>query len=115
MIMSESTCQSKNTTNATSSVPLIVEEAQRWQKPFLLAGDWNDTPDSQLLQALKQHFTLLSGDLPTYPADAPEDCIDYVAIYKSQPAEMLEYHVLEEPEASDHRPLVVKIKLIIEE
>lgn len=27
-----------------ASIPLIVEEAQRWQKPFLLAGDWNDTP-----------------------------------------------------------------------
>ena len=24
-----------------ASVPLIVEEAQRWQKPFLLVGDWN--------------------------------------------------------------------------
>ena len=98
-----------------ASVPLIVEEAQRWQKPFLLAGDWNDTPDSQLLQALTQHFTLLSGDHPTYPADAPRDCIDYVAIYKAQPAETLEYHVVEEPEASDHRPLVVRIKLSVGE
>ena len=27
-----------------ASVPLIVEEARHWDKPFLLAGDWNDTP-----------------------------------------------------------------------
>lgn len=98
-----------------ASVPLIIEEAQRWQKPFLLAGDWNDTPDSPLLQALTQHFTLLSGDNPTYPADAPEECIDYVALFKKQPTDTLEYRVLNEPEASDHRPLVVRIKLSIGE
>lgn len=94
-----------------ASVSLIVEEAQRWQKPFLLAGDWNDTPESQLLQEMKQHFTLLSGTDPTYPADKPQDCIDYVASFKTRPAETLEYHVIDEPEASDHRPLMVRIGL----
>ena len=35
-----------------ASVPLIAEEAQHWQKPFILTGDWNDTPDSELLQEM---------------------------------------------------------------
>ena len=91
-----------------ASVPLIVEEARRWQKPFVLAGDWNDGPDSPLLQELKQSFILLSLNAPSYPADAPRECLDYIAIYKDRPANSLESLVIEEPEASDHRPVVVR-------
>lgn len=94
-----------------ASVPLIVEEAQRWQKPFLLAGDWNDTLGSSLLQEMTQYFTILSCDDPTYPADEPKERIDYVASFKTHPAEVLESHVIEEPNASDHRPIIVKLQL----
>ena len=94
-----------------ASVPLIVEEAQRWQKPFILAGDLNDAPDSQLLQEMSKYFTLNSGNQATYPADEPQECIDYIASFKERPAATLEYNVINEPEASDHRPLVVSIQL----
>ena len=94
-----------------ASVPLIVEEAQRWQKPFILVGDWNDATDSRLLQELMKYFTLNSGDQATYPADEPQECIDYVASFKAQPALTLEYSVIEEPAASDHRPIMVRIQL----
>ena len=93
------------------SVSLIVDEAQPWQKPFILAGDWNDAPDSQLLQEMTKYFTLNSGDQATYPADEPQECIDYVASFKVRPAVTLEYNVIEEPVASDHRPLVVRLQL----
>lgn len=93
-----------------ASVPLIVEEAQRWQKPFLLAGDWNDEPGSELLELMTQYFTVLSSDEATYPADKPTECIDYVAVFNGR-AEALETHVIDEPEASDHRPLVVWMRL----
>lgn len=93
-----------------ASVPLIVEEAQRWKKPFILAGDWNDGPDSELLQAMSQFFTVLSCTEPTYPADEPNECIDYIAFFNSRHLEALESHVINEPEASDHRPIVVKIR-----
>lgn len=93
-----------------ASVPLIVEEAQQWQKPFLLVGDWNDTPDSELLEVMTQHFTVLSGDEATYPADEPTECIDYVAVFDGR-AKAIESHVIDEPAASDHRPLVVRAML----
>lgn len=93
-----------------ASVTLIVEEAQRWQKPFLLAGDWNDTPDSELLKVMTQHFTVLTGDEATYPADEPTECIDYVGVFDGR-AEAIESHVIDEPEASDHRPLVIWVRL----
>lgn len=93
-----------------ASVPLIVEEAQQWQKPFLLAGDWNDEPGSELLEAMTQYFTILSGDEATYPADEPTACIDYVGVLNGR-AEAIGSHVIDEPEASDHRPLVVQLML----
>ena len=94
-----------------ASVPLIVEEAQCWQKPFILAGDWNDAPDSQLLQEIKKYFTVNSGDQVTFPADSPQECLDYIASFKERPAVTLEYNVIDEPEASDHRPILVSIQL----
>lgn len=93
-----------------ASVALIEEEAQRWEKPFILAGDWNDDPDSELLELMTQYFTVLSSDEATYPADKPTECIDYVAVFNGR-AEALETHVIDEPEASDHRPLVVWVRL----
>ncbi|MDO5316630.1 MAG: endonuclease/exonuclease/phosphatase family protein [bacterium] len=99
-----------NDAQRLASVPLIVEEAQRWQKPFLLAGDWNDSPNSELLEAMTQYFTVLSGEEATYPADEPTECIDYVATFNGR-AEAIESHVIDEPEASDHRPLVVRVRL----
>ena len=95
-----------------ASVPLIVEEAQRWNKPFILAGDWNDTLGSPLLQEMTKYFTILSGDAPTFPADNPQECIDYVASFNAHPAEGLESFVIDEPKASDHRPLIVKLRLV---
>ena len=94
-----------------ASVPLIVEEAQRWDKPFLLAGDWNDAPGSALLQELAKHFTILSAPALSFPADEPKECLDYVALFKGHAATVLSSQVLDEPEASDHRPVVVSIGL----
>ena len=91
-----------------ASVPLIVEEARRWQKPFVLAGDWNDTPGSVLLQEMEKYFTILSVSEPSYPADVPVDCLDYIALFKDREAEVMESVVIEEPEASDHRPVMVR-------
>ena len=94
-----------------ASVPIIVEEAQQWQKPFFLAGDWNDTPNSALLQEMTKHFTLLSGNEATYPADEPTECIDYIASFKNHIVEAFESRVIDEPAASDHRALVVGVKV----
>ena len=94
-----------------ASTPIIIEEAQSWQKPFILAGDWNDYPNSQLLQELTKYFTINSGNEFTFPANEPNECIDYVATYNSHSAKTLESVVIDEKEASDHRPLAVKLQL----
>ena len=98
-----------------ASVPLIVAEARRWQKPFILAGDWNDAPESEVLQEMTKYFTILSHDEPTFPADEPQERIDYVASFKKRQAVTMESFVMDEPEASDHRPLVVRLRLLVSE
>ena len=94
-----------------ASVPLIIEEARSWQKPFILTGDWNDYPDSQLLQELTKCFTINSGNDATFPADEPNECIDYVATFNNCSTQTIKSIVIDEKEASDHRPLVVKLKI----
>ncbi|MCR5658562.1 MAG: hypothetical protein K6G25_04480 [Bacteroidales bacterium] len=59
---------------------------------------------------MTQHFTILSGDEATYPADKLTECIDYVGVFNGR-AEAIESHVIDNPEASDHRPLVVWVTL----
>ena len=94
-----------------ASIPLIINEAEHWQKPFILTGDWNDTPNSQLLQELTKYFTINSGNDFTFPADEPNECIDYVAAFNNCPAKTIESAVIDEPEASDHQPLMVNLSL----
>ena len=94
-----------------ASLPLIINEAENWQKPFILAGDWNDSIDSSLLQKLTKYFTINSGNEPSFPADEPTECIDYVATFNNCQVKTLESVVIEEKEASDHRPLLVKLQL----
>lgn len=93
------------------SVPLIIDEAKLWEKPFILAGDFNDSVDSPLLQKITQYFTINSGDEPTFPADEPNERIDFVATFNTCKVKTLESVVIEEKEASDHRPLLVKLQL----
>ena len=94
-----------------ASVPLIMKEAQRWQKPFILAGDWNDIPDSELIEEMTKFFNIHSSIDATYPADKPTECIDYIATFNNWTVEVLESHVINEPAASDHRPIVARLQL----
>ena len=55
----------------------------RRKRIALLLGDPNDTPDSPFYQQLQQQFLFLNPPCDkTYPADAPECCIDHIAIHK---------------------------------
>ena len=99
--------------NRLASIPILVREAKKWQKPFLIAGDWNDTPDSKTMKEIGKFFTVNSGKKPTFPAQEPKDCIDYIASFNAYPAVGLKSWVLDEPTASDHRPLMTTLRLPI--
>lgn len=115
------------------SLKTIEKVAAKYNKPFIIAGDWNDHPDSPFIKALKKSFQICSQQAPSYPADKPNECLDYIAVYKhgrevSRPgrgdddwapyrpyvgeaAVTLRAQVVEEPVASDHRPIFAEIVL----
>ncbi len=81
-------------------------------KPFFLAGDWNDEPRSDSIRKIRNSFALLSGVEPTYPSPKPDRCIDYIALSRRHRAryEHVTHEVLPEAVVSDHRPVVVSIR-----
>lgn len=97
-----------------ASVPIIVEEARKWQKLFFLVGDLNDEPGSLFYNEMQKDFLFLNPSYDkTFPADAPDICIDHVAVFKSMPDTTLSFYRtwVGEETASDHRPLHAKIGL----
>ena len=95
-----------------ASLPIVREAvAAAGGKPVFLAGDWNDTPGSVLLDSLGAMADVLTDGAPSYPADAPTECLDYVA---ATPPWAEQWHVmstrtLPDSTASDHRPKLVTL------
>lgn len=95
-----------------ASIPFIRGEAERLDKPFFLAGDWNDTLNSAFMNELTKDFLLLSNpEQLTFPASQPVESLDHIAVYKSaDPFSVLARWVIDEPMASDHRPVMLSIR-----
>lgn len=107
---------SLNREDRLASVELIKQVATQYSqgKPFFLAGDLNDTPQSPEIQALAQDFILLSDTLQrTFRADAPHTTIDYIAAWSHADNRFTKRSakVLNEPVASDHLPLTVELRM----
>ena len=97
-----------------ASLDIIKNSASTSNKPFFLAGDLNDTPDSKFIKSLQQDFQILTNTKkPTYPAPEPKETIDYIAAWKENTDNFanLSAQVVEEPLASDHRPITVTLRM----
>ena len=97
-----------------ASLSIIDSIAGKSKKPFIIAGDFNDHPQSELIKLMLVNWELLSSyELPTFPADLPTYTIDYIAIHRknSQCIQHIGASVADEPHASDHRPIVTTIIL----
>ena len=95
-----------------ASVAVILDALKGYQKPVFLAGDWNDTPRSPFLSEMKKHFDILTApEAHTFPADAPETTIDYIALLRqdSPQAGCTQAEVFDAPIESDHRPVKVVV------
>ena len=99
-----------------ASLDIIKKSVGKSDKPYFLAGDLNDTPDSKFIKALQQDFQVLTNlKKPTFPAPEPTETIDYIAAWKHRSNNFanLSAQVHEEPLASDHRPLTVQLRTAI--
>ena len=99
-----------------ASLPIIIEEAASWDKPFFICGDWNDQPGSTFITKVRKDFNILNNTTSssanyTFPARNPTKIIDYIASYGRVIKSIRSRKVINEPEASDHRPVLVEVKM----
>ncbi|MDE5573355.1 MAG: endonuclease/exonuclease/phosphatase family protein [Muribaculaceae bacterium] len=97
--------------DALESVKIIHEILPSLgSKPVILMGDLNSLPDSPVIKALQNDFTIVSPDnTPTFPANNPTERIDYIMISKGHNFNVTRAEVIDDRIASDHRPVIVEI------
>jgi len=81
--------------------------------PFVVAGDFNAVPGSEVINALDQIFRRTCQTCPpTIPATNPTRVIDFIAYKHPQNKFSVASHkVVNEQYASDHRPIVTVINI----
>lgn len=95
------------------SLKIVKSFTTPYKKPLFLAGDMNAEPESDFIKELQKDFQLLSSPKQhTYPAPEPKETIDYIAALKSNANgfALISARVLNEPVASDHRPILVELR-----
>jgi len=91
----------------------LVEFGAKLTAPAILAGDLNATPDSQPLAILGKDWQRANAEpVLTSPAGRPRRQIDYVLVCPASAWRVIEVRVLDEPVASDHRPLLATLELV---
>lgn len=95
-----------------ASLKIVDSLASSAAKPIFFAGDLNFTPKDEQHKLFTDLFTPLSADAPTYPADKPNEHIDYIATGKVGAfyAKKVCAYVVNAPTQSDHRPTVAVVQ-----
>ena len=81
--------------------------------PTILAGDFNSTPDSEVMEYLSENWSILEKgeDHFTFSSYDPVREIDFVLVRPAGLFDVLSQVVVDEPVASDHRPVVAELVL----
>ncbi|MEQ8856255.1 endonuclease/exonuclease/phosphatase family protein [Gimesia sp.] len=87
--------------------------ASESEVPTILAGDMNARPEEEPIQVLLKRWTnAIDKDAsPTAPSTKPRSRIDYIFYRPAARFEVIETKVINEPLASDHRPVFAILKL----
>ena len=81
--------------------------------PFIIGGDLNAKPGEKALLPLLGITNYPDKDkmLFTFPSGTPDKKIDYFLLSKNHPWKCTRFDVLPEKQISDHRPVIMEIKL----
>ena len=99
------------------SVQIIKEylEKNPQYRPAVLMGDLNALPHRPPIHRVREAgFRILNDAAPgmlSFPAAKPKYLLDYILLWKGEKAEIRSCFVVDEPVASDHRPVVALVVL----
>lgn len=100
--------------DAMTAAHIILRETADTAKPLIIAGDFNLQPDSEPMELLRSRFSsVLPADMPTFPADQPAITIDYIMTDNRSSLTIEEQPYVADADelASDHRPIVARLRL----
>jgi endonuclease/exonuclease/phosphatase family metal-dependent hydrolase len=83
------------------------------EQPVFLAGDFNSQRGDPVMAFLEEEWANPEKEgIPfTFPADGPEREIDFILVRPVTGFRVLEYRVLDEAVASDHRPIFMQVEI----
>lgn len=95
---------------------VLIYKLNNLDIPAIIIGDFNTVPFSEVYYLFKNHdfnFTRKTGNVYTYSAKHPLEEIDHIVYRDSKNIKITfgDVVVLNEPSASDHRPVVATIKI----
>lgn len=98
--------------DALESVKIIKNALKSERdRPVIFMGDLNSHPDSPVIEELARDFTIISPDAPSFPANEPNERIDYIMISKGIPFTIDSAEVIPAATASDHRPVSITLTI----
>jgi endonuclease/exonuclease/phosphatase family metal-dependent hydrolase len=91
----------------------IVEVFGNVGVPVIVAGDLNAYPNSEPLKVFKKEWGSATGGkaIATFPAPKPVNQIDYILFKPKGSFSVQQVKVLDEPVASDHRPILAVLEV----
>lgn len=98
--------------NRLLQVSEIVKIAENDSMPFIIAGDFNSTPESAPLKIVDKSFQRSCDECGlTFPQDVPDKCIDFIAFQRrvSKKIKTIRHFVINDSYASDHRPIYAEL------
>jgi len=100
-------------TNRNLQMDRILEIASGDDLPFIIGGDFNAVPNTEVINKLDAGFTRTCAICaPTIPVINPTRAIDFIAFRHPENKYSTSNHqVINETYASDHRPVVATIQL----
>lgn len=104
----------RNAPDRITQAEKLAELYRDFPYPVILAGDLNDTPESEAMSKLFEVFTPSYGEnpLPTIPSDQPRKKIDYILTDKNHNWRIVETQVICDKVVSDHCGYLAVIELI---
>ena len=101
-----------NADNRKLQANAINNIAKLEKLPFILAGDFNSTPDSKAFELINRQFvnTCVNCEF-TIPVLNPNKTIDYIMYSNKKTFQVVSHQTIPEKYASDHLPVTAVLKL----